>query len=117
MKEKHKVISSYTSAYPDPLNLKKDDLVTTLHEDSEWPGWIKCICEKTKKQGWIPKIYLNRLNHNQAVLNCDYLAKELTVHKDETVTTLLEESGWIWCKNQKGEEGWIPKRNLDKLFN
>ena len=32
--------------------------------------------------------------------------------EDEMVTIEEEYGGWSWCRNERGESGWIPNLNL-----
>jgi len=32
----------------------------------------------------------------------------LSVKKQEMVASIREVKGWHWCRNQAGDEGWLP---------
>ncbi|MDH4222216.1 MAG: SH3 domain-containing protein [candidate division Zixibacteria bacterium] len=107
---KAKVNSSYRTHYPHPLKLKSGDQVKIEKRKCEWKGWVWCE-GKDGNTGWIPENYL-QIKGNNGKLLLDYDATELTVQRGEELKIIKEESGWFWCKNQKGDYGWIPKEKL-----
>ena len=77
MNKTHKVINAYSSAYPNPLKLRKCALVTIAKKDCEWDGWLWCSNEKGL-QGWVPESYVDRDGDAGRMLR-DYDATELSV--------------------------------------
>lgn len=43
----------------------------------------------------------------------DHDATELTIEKREELEIIKEESGWLWCRNKRGDFGWIPKEKVN----
>jgi hypothetical protein len=105
-----RVRTSYTSAFPDPLKLEVGQEVTVGERESEWPGWIWCRTGDGK-EGWVPTAYVERKANTATVLQ-DYDATELTAAEDELLTVVKEEAGWLWCRKQNGDCGWLPKANV-----
>ena len=85
-----KVIAKYISAFPEPLLLKRGELLRVENKKSEWPGWVWCISNDGKK-GWIPKSYL-KLKGKQYIMIHDYDATELTVSKGQELIIEKEET-------------------------
>jgi uncharacterized protein YgiM (DUF1202 family) len=109
--KKCRAISDYRSAYPDPLKLKSGEVVTIEEKESEWKGWLWCK-DENGKVGWIPENYIKRKG-DMGKLLVNYDATELNVEKGEELEIIKEESVWLWCKNQNGNFGWIPKEKMN----
>ena len=107
---KYRVIADYQSPYMEPFFIPKGERLQIGERDSDWPGWVWC----TNAEGisrWVPESYIHRDgNKGQAVR--DYEATELSVKVGEQLTGEQEESGWVWCTNQAGLSGWVPKNKL-----
>ncbi len=108
-----RVILAYESAYPDPLTLKAGDHVTVGRRDTQWPGFVWCT-DRAGQGGWVPDSILERQGE-QGILRRDYDATELTAAVGEQLTVNLEESGWLWCTNARGQNGWIPADNVETV--
>jgi SH3-like domain-containing protein len=104
---KCKVIESYTSAYPNPLKLRRGDEVAVTEKECEWPGWLWCA-DTDGVQGWVPTSYLDRAGGTARLLR-DYDATELSVSVDDELEIIEEESGWFRCRKPSGEIGWVPE--------
>ncbi|MDV5065723.1 SH3 domain-containing protein [Bacillus sp. W1] len=85
---KYIVIKSHVSNYPNPIRLEEGDVVKMIESyagPENWENWMFCHEEKYDRKGWVP---------------------EQIIRKDM--------NGWIWCKKTGGEDGWVPKENLQK---
>jgi len=102
------VIEDYQTPFPEGIILKQDDLVCVEKRKSEWEGWIWCTAPDGK-QSWVPESFLD-IKKDVARILLEYNASELSVTKGEELEILKEESGWLWCRNQKGKSGWVPKK-------
>jgi SH3-like domain-containing protein len=101
-----KVIKAYSSAYPNPLMLRKGAIVTISEKDCEWDGWLWCS-DSNDLQGWVRKSYVDIDGDSGRMLR-DYNATELSVTVGENIEVLAEESGWLQCQKSDGKTGWIP---------
>ncbi|MBS4535715.1 hypothetical protein GOQ29_08815 [Clostridium sp. D2Q-14] len=113
----HLVIKEHKSNYPDPITLEKGErvLVGKKYDGKEdWLNWRYCYRLDNSQEGWIPEQILN-ISSEYGVLKEDYTARELTIKKGKRVKGINELNGWIWCRDMKGREGWIPKLNLKNL--
>jgi len=52
-----------------------------------------------------------------AIVTRGYNTRELASRLGDELIVLErdDESGWLWCRNDMGEEGWIPMKVLDAL--
>jgi len=112
-REKGRVMGDYKSAFPDPLIIRAGEKLRIGGKKSSWPGWIWCTNGK-KHSGWVPERYVERQGETGLALY-DYNATELSVSAGEELVLRKEESGWIWCTNQRGESGWVPAEHVEKL--
>ena len=110
---KCRVISAYEVAYPDPLIIKVGEELTVGANDTQWPGFVWCT-NKAGQGGWVPESYFERMG-NIGIVRYDYEATELAASVNEELIMGTEASGWIWCTNQRGQSGWIPADNVEKL--
>jgi hypothetical protein len=113
---KHKVIKDRKSDYPNPIELKKNEIVIAGEEYSEnenWANWIECT-NKKNISGWVPKQIL-KTEKNSAIVLEDYSANELNIKTDEEVKVIKILNGWAWSKNSNKELGWIPLENIKKI--
>ena len=93
--------------YDDPIVVTAGDRVDWQPKESEWAGWVWCIHPISKKEGWVPENCLKIIESRADVLK-DYSAVELNAELDEEFQIIKEESGWYWCQNIQGQQGWLP---------
>lgn len=126
----HKIVSSYTSAYPEPIRLHAGEMVSVAQKDTEWPGWVWCR-SVDGREGWVPEKYLRKIGNELETTSArpaaggsssgayiaarDYDATELTVNEGDLVALLYQESGWGWCRNENGRAGWVPLECLEEI--
>ncbi len=111
----YKVIKQHKGNYPDPIVIKKGETVILRKKSNywEWPNWVFCESQKTKKAGWVPEQVL-LIQGNLGEVKESYNARELDVEIGEMVYLLRELNGWGWCCNKKGLEGWVPLSCLEQ---
>ncbi|WP_221584873.1 SH3 domain-containing protein [Microbacterium sp. G2-8] len=95
-----------------PLRLAPGDAVRVGERDDEWPAFVFASAEKG--EGWVPERILDGARPD-AVVREAYDTQELAVRSGDIVRLLHDdaESGWSWCRDALGDEGWIPHRALD----
>jgi uncharacterized protein YgiM (DUF1202 family) len=108
--ESARIIKSYESAYPDPLELKQGERVAVEARECEWPGWLWAT-DKSGRAGWIPETYLTVSGPAGELLR-DYDATELDAEAGDTVEILEREGGWARCRKTDGIVGWLPEEVL-----
>ena len=109
-----RVIQSYESEYTTAMFFKKGEYINAEEKESPWQGWVWC-CNNEKNYRWVPKSYIKLVDDESDlfIFLKDYNAKELSVSKGEQLMLIYEESDWIWVRNQKGDEGWVPLENVE----
>lgn len=105
-----RVVEAYASAYPEPIRVSEGDELTIEERATKWDGWSWCI-DGSGREGWIPDAYVERRDGRWVSLE-DYVARELTVERGETLTSRTAIAGWEWCEKSTGETGWVPSENL-----
>lgn len=107
----YQVITEHQASYPYSVELNVGERVTMTEKEED--GWVWCIC-KNELGAWVPKAYLTR-EGNKGISLFEYSSAELNVKVNERLSCGKEANGWLWCVNQKGEKGWVPKTKLRKL--
>ena len=110
--QRYCVLRDYTMVYPDALAVTAGESVLVGKEDTQWP-YVWCT-NSAGKGGWIPQTYIQRDGARGRVLR-DFDSCELTVSVGEIVLATMEEGGWLWCRNDQGQSGWVPEENLQAL--
>jgi hypothetical protein len=108
----YEVVEAWHIVYKNPIKLQKGEVVTIQKRESDpqWKGWIYCL-DQVGVGGWVSEAYLDIDEHTAIVIR-DYDATELEVLIGESIYGHYEEFGWIWAENSKGQNGWVPLRNL-----
>ncbi|MBX7208900.1 MAG: hypothetical protein K1X78_11340 [Verrucomicrobiaceae bacterium] len=90
-----------------PLVLQAGERVRIGRRDSDWPGWI-WVTAINGRGSYVPEDILTPGDDGTAEVRLPFHARDLSVVKDEPVTSVREVQGWHWCRNEDGEEGWLP---------
>lgn len=90
-----------------PLVLAVGDRVRVGRNDSDWPGWI-WVTAIDGRGSYVPEEILALHGDGTAAVKLPFHARDLSVVKDEPVVSVREVKGWHWCRNEDGEEGWLP---------
>ncbi len=113
------VTESHRSEYPDPLTLKRGELLSIgeLYQGPEnWENWIYCSTQ-THSGGWVPEQIIERLAEgNAGRAREDYSAQEMDVDPGQVLEGDRILNGWCWClRPQDGAQGWVPLSHLTPL--
>ncbi len=109
------VVKKYITEYEYPLIVSEGDVLTLGGHDTQWVGWVWCW-NAAGKGGWVAERFLaTNSGDTIGTMLQDYNATELMVNVGETLTVQSEESGWLWCANERGQQGWIPAENVKPL--
>lgn len=94
-----------------PLRVGVGDVVSVERRDSEWPAFGFVRTEAG--EGWVPLRHLSAAAGTATVLT-SYDTTELVVGEGEVLEVVArdDESGWLWCRDASGNEGWVPIRAL-----
>ncbi len=99
--------SDYEVIDRSPLVLAPGDSVRLGKRDADWPGWI-WVTAINGRGSHAPEDILTASDDGTAKVTQPFQARDLSVVSGESVTSLREVKGWHWCRNEKGEEGWLP---------
>lgn len=102
-----KANADYTVVDRTPLHLEAGEIVTLGREDKAWTGWV-WVTTSENRGTYAPVTFLERTNPGQAMVRQAFEAVDLSVKKGEPLSLLREVSGWFWCRNEGGQEGWVP---------
>ena len=90
-----------------PLVLEAGDVVRMGRPDVGWPGWV-WVSAIDGRGSHVPEDILSPKEDGTAEVLRPFYARDLSVVREEAVESLREVKGWHWCRNAKGEEGWLP---------
>lgn len=108
------VIREYTSAFPDPISIKKASAVVISHSDLEYRGWV-WVTLPSGKAGWAPQQIFTPISTYEVICLEDYTAHELSVSSSERITVIKSLNGWFWALKNSGESGWVPEECVSIL--
>lgn len=95
------------------ISLRPGEAVLARRLPSPWPAfsWV----ETETGGGWVPTRYLSAPEGPATVMTA-YDTTELPVRAGDPLTILVPdpESGWSWCRDARGREGWVPDQALDE---
>ena len=100
---------AYARPYEDPIAVRAGGSVRPhLHppETTDILGWTWCVADDGR-EGWTPDAWFE-IREDVWIARHDFSALELTVAIGDQLTLLLSESGFLLCRNQTGEIGWVP---------
>jgi len=107
------VQTAHVSNYPDPISFKPGDKLVTGRRDDEFPGWVWCRIP-VGNEGWAPEDFMQMTGDNKATAIENYSARELNTREGEKLQVIQELNAWVLCRNQAGDEGWVPKKTLQQ---
>jgi uncharacterized protein YgiM (DUF1202 family) len=93
-----------------PLKVRSGELVTVGDNDDTWPAYIWTE-NSGGVGGWVPERHLRRTGEGGAAeLLRDYDTTELSADAGAVVAVVEvdEESGWLCCRADDGQTGWVP---------
>ena len=105
------VIEAHVSNYANPIVFSVGDAVTIGRRDDEYPGWIR-VQTADGNEGWAPESYINVTGAESAIVVSDYCAREVDTTQGESLEALQELNGWIWCRRQQDDEGWVSAKTV-----
>lgn len=98
----------------DPLRLSVGDRVVIGERSDEWPAFVFVTAKHG--EGWVPERHLEQRGDSAlVVLGYDTTELPLTRGQEVLVIEQDEPSGWWWCRDDRGREGWVPMAALIPL--
>lgn len=94
-----------------PHRFEVGDPVSVGTRDTEWPAFVFVTAEQGS--GWVPARKID-MAAATPTMRAAYDTQELPASEGDTVYLIRDdpESGWAWCRNADGREGWLPHRAL-----
>lgn len=94
-----------------PHRFEVGDPVSVGTRDTEWPAFVFVTAEQGS--GWVPARKID-MTAATPTMRAAYDTQELPASEGDTVYLIRDdpESGWAWCRNADGREGWLPHRAL-----
>ena len=94
-----------------PLQLAVGDPVEAGIRHDHWPAFV--FVRSPKGTGWVPSRHLSS-DHGPVTVTEAYDTTELALQPGTAVTVVArdDESGWWWCRDGDGAEGWVPAEAL-----
>ena len=111
------VIESHEGQGEFPL-FKKGSFVGELEGDTDYPNFSYSIWGNYTKPHWIAcklnghNIFVPDIYVTDGVLNRDYNPTELIVKEGQEVTLISIVFEWLYVKDSKGSEGWLPANKV-----
>jgi len=104
-----RAIESHEISQRPPIQVASGDRVQVGERDTTWPAFVLVTTETG--EGWVPSRYLDA-DSGWATVVTRYDTTVLSTVSGETLEVLErdDESGWLWCRNAAGREGWVPTR-------
>lgn len=99
--------ADYQELDRDPLWLIRGCEVTAGPSDRAWPGWV-WVSDAGGRHGYVPGEILKPLGEGRFAVVEAFDPRVLTVRRGDALESLREIHGWHWCRNPRGEEGWVP---------
>lgn len=104
------MVAEHRPSQAPPIQVRPGDRVQVHERDDEWPAFVK-VTTSAGGSGWVPSRYLSA-GEGSATVITPYNTQEVAGLPGEVLTAVErdDESGWLWCRNAQGQEGWIPVR-------
>ncbi len=106
--------ADYEERDTNPLRLAPGNEVTVGPADRAWPGWV-WVTDRNGRSGYVPESILEPLGEGVFAVIHEFDPTVLTVRRGEKLESLRQIHGWHWCRNEKGDEGWVAGYLLKPL--
>ena len=98
--------SDYEEKDSDPIRLAPGDEVCAGAADRTWPGWVWATDAKGN-DGYVPEEILKALGDGRFTATAAFDPAVLTIRRGDKLESLRQIHGWHWCRNDRGQEGWV----------
>ncbi|MBO0708892.1 MAG: hypothetical protein J2P43_11920 [Candidatus Dormibacteraeota bacterium] len=100
-----------------PILVEPGERLHLGERDTTWPAF-RLVTKRDGGEGWVPERCFQQLpgdHPDEAVMIARYDTHEIAPPPGEEVTVLVldEPSGWAWCRDARGAEGWLPLSVID----
>lgn len=98
--------ADYEEKDSDPLRLAPGDEVNVGPLDRAWPGWV-WASDENGNDGYVPESILEPLGEGRFAAIEAFDPAVLTIRRGDALDSIRQIHGWHWCRNGRGEEGWV----------
>ena len=109
-----RVVESRPRDHVRNLSVHVGDVVGVGHRNQQFPEMRWCTPERGHS-GWMAESYFEYSSPTEAIVKRDYDASQLTVFEDEQLDVVDEVGDWLLCRNDRGIQGWVPRRILEDI--
>jgi hypothetical protein len=100
-----------------PIVVEPGERVRLGERDTTWPAF-RMVTKQDGGDGWVPETCFRLVSGGapgEAVTLSRYDTHEIAPPPGEevTVVTIDGPSGWAWCRDARGAEGWLPLSVLE----
>jgi hypothetical protein len=109
--ERVRAIAKHVPSERPPIQVAPGDEVEVGERDTDWPAFVFVTAERGA--GWVPSRYLSG-ESGSARVTVAYDTTELAAEVGDVLEVVEpdDESGWLWCRDAAGYEGWVPSRSV-----
>ncbi len=97
-----------------PLVMRPGEALEVIETETSarWPAFV-LVVNRAGGRGWVPERYLRRQGKAAVAIRV-YDTTTLNPSRGDVLTVLEEdrESGWLWCRDASGHEGWFAMDNV-----
>jgi hypothetical protein len=112
---KVRVIESRPRDHVRNLSVEEGDVIGVGHRNQQYPEMHWCTHEGGLS-GWMAESYFEYSSLTEAVVTTAYDAAQLTVLEGEDLGVVDMVGDWWLCRNERGIQGWVPRRILEDLM-
>jgi hypothetical protein len=109
-----RVIESRPRDHVRNLSVQEGDVIGVGHRNQQYPEMRWCTPE-SGYSGWMAESYFEYTSPTEAVVKKAYDAAQLTVFEGEELDVLDVVGEWLLCRNDRGIQGWVPRRILEDV--
>ena len=109
-----RVIESRPRDHVRNLSVQEGDVIGVGHRNQQYPEMRWCTPE-SGHSGWMAESYFEYTSPTEAVVKKAYDAAQLTVIEGEELAVLDVVGEWLLCRNDRGIQGWVPRRILEDV--
>ena len=96
----------------EPIVVEPGERVHLGERDTTWPAF-RMVTKRDGADGWVPEANFRLVpgaEPGEAVAVGRYDTHEIAPPPGEEVTLMVldQPSGWAWCRDARGAEGWLP---------
>jgi hypothetical protein len=109
-----RVTESRVRDHIEPIHFTQGEDLVVGHRNQQFPEFVWCATERGL-HGWVPESFIEMVSDTEAVARRSYDAGQLTVAKGDVLDVLDAVTGWLYCRNAVGVQGWVPASGVEEV--